>query len=229
LTNKSFTMKHYAIIVAGGKGERMNMGLPKQFLPLKGKPILMHTLNVFHKYDPDIELIVVLPTEHIPCWLELCKTHSFNINHELVKGGLTRFESVKNGLLKIKAKSIIAVHDGVRPLVSTDTLDRCFTSAEKWGTAVPVCPIVDSLRIIDTHGNHSVDRKFYFSVQTPQIFQSSILQIAYNQPYEERFTDDATVVESLGLELNMVEGNHDNFKITTPPDLKIAELLLTEK
>ena len=222
-------MKRYAIIVAGGKGERMNSDLPKQFIALQGEPLIMHTIKVFYNYDPDIRFIVVLPTLQIGLWKRLCSQYDFQIDHQIVEGGVTRFNSVKNGLASIHEKCIIAVHDGVRPLVSPSTLDNCFTTAERYGTAIPVYAIVDSLRKIENNGNVAVDRTRYCTVQTPQAFQSSILQIAYNQNYEDRFTDDATVVESLGIELNLVEGNRDNIKITTPSDLRIAEILLSEQ
>jgi 2-C-methyl-D-erythritol 4-phosphate cytidylyltransferase len=220
-------VKRYAIIVAGGNGERMNADVPKQFLELRGKPLLMHTLNVFFRYDSHIEFVVVLPSEHITLWKNLCVQHQFKIRHIVVEGGKTRFASVKNALATIKEKCIIAVHDGVRPLVNEDTLHRCFTTAENMGTAIPIQNVVDSLRQMSSSGNQSVDRTRFLIVQTPQVFQSSILQIAYNQTYENKFTDDATVVESLGIGLNLVEGNRDNIKITTPPDLKIAEVLLS--
>ncbi|MDP4272602.1 MAG: 2-C-methyl-D-erythritol 4-phosphate cytidylyltransferase [Bacteroidota bacterium] len=222
-------MKRYAIIVAGGKGERMSSDLPKQFIQLRGIPLLMHTIKVFYDYDSFIQLIIVLPANQISLWKKLCNEHSFAIPHEIVQGGETRFASVKNGLVAIKEKCIIAVHDGVRPLVNRQTLENCYSTAEHYGTAVPVFAIVDSLRKTENNTNFAVERNQYCTVQTPQVFQSSILKIAYNQTYEERFTDDATVVESLGIELNLVEGNRDNIKVTTPPDLKIAEVLLSER
>lgn len=222
-------MKRYAIIVAGGKGGRMNSDLPKQFIQLRGIPLLMHTIKVFYDYDELIQLIIVLPSNQIDLWKSLCKEHNFKIPHEIMQGGETRFASVKNGLSIIKEKCLIAVHDGVRPLVNRQTLENCFSTAEHYGTAVPVYTIVDSLRKTENNTNFAVDRNQYFIVQTPQVFQSSILKIAYNQTYQAKFTDDATVVESLGIELNLVEGNRDNIKVTTPPDLKIAEVLLSER
>lgn len=222
-------MKRYTIIVAGGKGERMGNDLPKQFIPINGLPILMHTIQAFYDFDPSIRFIVVLPVSQISRWNELCLQHKFSLQHKIAEGGATRFDSVKNGLALIQSEGVIAVHDGVRPLVSNHTLQNCFSMAEAMGSAIPVEPIVESLRKITTDGSISVDRSLYRSVQTPQIFQSEILRKAYNQCYQNKFTDDASVVEALGMKVNLVEGNRENIKITTPPDLKIAAILLSEK
>ena len=221
-------MKRYAIIVAGGKGERMNADLPKQFIAPRGTPLLMHTIAAFHAYDPAIELIVVLPSAQIDFWNTLCREHNFRIAHIVVKGGDTRFDSVKNGIAAVREAGVIAIHDGVRPLVSRATLENCFSTAENHGTAIPVVPLVDSLRKVENGNSFAVDRSCYFAVQTPQVFQSAILKTAYEQTYKPQFTDDATVVESLGIELNLVEGNRENIKITTPPDIRIAEVFLSD-
>jgi 2-C-methyl-D-erythritol 4-phosphate cytidylyltransferase len=215
------------IIVAGGKGERMQADIPKQFLEIKGKPILMHTIEVFLIYNSDIQPIVVLPAIQIEFWKDLCKKHNFKVPHEIIVGGSTRFESVKNGLKAVKIPSIIAVHDGVRPLVSIDTIARCFDEAEKNGAAIPVIELVDSIRQVTKSGNQSVDRNNFKLVQTPQIFDGELLKNAYQQEYSAFFTDDASVVESLGVTIKLVEGNRKNIKITNEYDLKLAEAYLT--
>ena len=215
-----------AIIVAGGKGVRMQTDIPKQFIELNGTPILMHTLEVFHSYDPLIQLILVLPASQIDFWNDLCEEYSFHLKHQVVEGGPDRFSSVKNGLDTIPVHSLVAVHDGVRPLVSVETITRCFDEAEKHGTAIPVIDPVDSIRQVTENGNQSVDRSAYKLVQTPQIFDSEILKKAYNQDFSPLFTDDASVVEAGGTEIRLVEGNRENIKITSRFDLELAEWLL---
>ncbi|MFT3751932.1 MAG: 2-C-methyl-D-erythritol 4-phosphate cytidylyltransferase [Paludibacter sp.] len=217
---------HIAIIVAGGKGERMNASIPKQFIDIKGKPILMHTLEAFHSFDVSIQLILVLPGSQIDFWKNMCTKHNFSVRHEVVEGGNTRFQSVKNGLATVKAPALIAVHDGVRPLVSHETISRCFEATEDFKATIPVVDLVDSIRQINENGSQSVDRSAYKLVQTPQIFDSELLLKAYEQEFSPLFTDDASVVEALGYEVKLVEGNRENIKITTEFDLKIAETLL---
>lgn len=219
-------MQQTAIIVAGGSGTRMKADTPKQFLTIKGLPILMHTLIKFKDFYPDIELRVVLPESQINYWEELCSLHKFTLNHQIFKGGITRFQSVKNGLKDIGYKKLIAIHDGVRPLVSKDTISRCFKAAEEYGAAIPVIDVHETIRKI--HGDYSltVDRNSYKLVQTPQVFDAEILLEAYEQDYDESFTDDASVVESNEKLVMLVEGNRENIKITTPDDLKIAEALM---
>lgn len=217
---------HIAIIVAGGKGERMNASIPKQFIDIKGKPILMHTLEAFYKFDALIQLILVLPATQIDFWKRLCKEHDFNLQHLLVEGGTTRFHSVKNGLALVKVPALVAVHDGVRPLVSSETIARCFYAAEKFDTAIPVVDVVDSIRQLTENDSQSVDRNAYKLVQTPQIFDAELLQKAYEQDFSPLFTDDASVVEAMGKQVQLVVGNRENIKITTEFDLKIAEILL---
>ena len=219
-------MKKYAIIVAGGLGTRMNAGIPKQFLLLKGKPVLMHTMDVFCRYDNKIQFIITLPEKVFDQWQQLCEKHNFNITHQLVKGGKTRFHSVKNALYHIKEKGLIAVHDGVRPLVSISTISACYDKAEKSGNAIPVIAIPESIRQIDPHGSKAVERSLFRLVQTPQVFQSDVLLDAYEQSYLLAFTDDAGVVEKKGHIIHLVEGNPENIKITTPTDMRIAEALL---
>lgn len=211
------------LIVAGGKGERMNSEIPKQFLEIQGKPILMHTLDVFLAYDATINLVLVLPADQIDLWKELCKKYSYDIKHQIVEGGKTRFQSVKNGLDVVKDSGLVAVHDGVRPLVSVETIARCFQKAEKYGTAVPVIDVIDSIRQITPNGSQCIDRTAYKLVQTPQIFKSDILKKAYEQDFSPFFTDDASVVEAGGIKIQLVEGNRENIKITTAFDLKMAE------
>ena len=215
-----------AIIVAGGKGERMNANIPKQFLEIQGKPILMHTLEVFNRFDAGIRLILVLPEVQIKYWNELCTKHNFGLKHQIVAGGQSRFNSVKNGLQAIKSPAMVAVHDGVRPLVSVETIARCFETAEKFDTAIPVVDLVDSIRQVSENGSKSVDRNAYKLVQTPQVFDADLLLKAYEQEYTPLFTDDASVVEALGTKIYLVEGNRENIKITTEFDLKMAESIM---
>ncbi|HOG05992.1 MAG TPA: 2-C-methyl-D-erythritol 4-phosphate cytidylyltransferase [Paludibacter sp.] len=214
------------IIVAGGTGKRMQADIPKQFIELKSKPILMHTIEVFVKYDHHINIIVVLPENQMAVWKQMCKKYNFNIAHQMVAGGATRFDSVKNGLELAPDEGLVAVHDGVRPLVSVQTIHRCFEMAERTGTAIPVIDIVESIRKIEENDNEAVDRNLYKAVQTPQVFEAQILKAAYRQDYVPTFTDDASVVEAFGHKISIVEGNKENIKITTPLDLGIGELFL---
>lgn len=222
-------MHKYAIIVAGGKGERMGENTPKQFLKLQGKPILMHTIEKFRTAFQDIEIILALPENQIDYWEELCVLHEFPFSPKrVVKGGKTRFHSVKNALDRINEEGIVAIHDGVRPLVSTATIQNCFAEAEQKGNAIPVVNVVDSLRFVSKQdgSNKSVTRSCYKIVQTPQCFSSDIVLKAYQQEYNSSFTDDASVVEALGETIHLVEGNRANIKITTKEDLLVAESLL---
>ena len=214
------------IIVAGGKGERMNADIPKQFLEIQGKPILMHTLEVFCSFDASMQLILVLPAVQIDFWKNLCKKHNFTLPHQIVEGGQARFYSVKNGLEIVKSPALVAIHDGVRPLVSHQTIARCFDAAEKFDAAIPVVDIVDSIRKLTENGSYSVDRNTYKLVQTPQIFDAELLKKAYEQEFSTLFTDDASVAEVLGTKIHLVEGNRENIKITTEFDLKIAESIM---
>ncbi|MDO9152109.1 MAG: 2-C-methyl-D-erythritol 4-phosphate cytidylyltransferase [Paludibacter sp.] len=222
------TKPKIALIVAGGKGERMNTDIPKQFIDLQGKPILMHTLEAFHRYDNFIQLVLVLPESQIGFWNNLCKKHAFTLPHHIVAGGETRFQSVKKGLEVVKTPSLVAVHDGVRPLVSNGTIARCFDAAAKFDTAIPVVDLVDSIRQITHNGNISVYRNAYKLVQTPQVFDAELLKKAYKQEFSTLFTDDASVVENLGATIHLTDGNRENIKITTEMDLRMAELLLTK-
>ncbi len=274
-----------AIIVAGGKGLRMGTDLPKQFLPIGGRPVLMHTLQAFERAIPDIHLILVLPADQQDFWRSLCVRHTFTLPHTIATGGETRFHSVLNGLKTIgitmpsvlpkeqrhmnaimpsassafpkeqrlfdstvsstfaedmQSSSLVAIHDGVRPFVSADVIRRCFETARTTGAAVPVVPVVETIRelsadfkdigdsIITDTASVTRDRSRYRLVQTPQTFQLSLLLRAYQQPYQSTFTDDASVVEALGHPITLVDGNRENIKITTPFDLTVAEAFLSQ-
>ena len=222
-------MHKYAIIVAGGKGERMGASTPKQFLELNGKPILMHTLEKFKQTDPSIEIILALPENQIDFWEGLFSKYQVpKVPHQIVKGGETRFHSVKNALQLVKEKSIVAIHDGVRPLVSEACIISCIAEAEKLGNAIPIVDVVDSLRKVHKEENEAVPRSCYKIIQTPQCFDSELILKAYDQEFDNSFTDDASVVEKLGEKINLVAGNRENIKITTTEDIVIAEALIKE-
>jgi len=219
-------MKLYALIVAGGTGERMKSEIPKQFIEIAGKPILMHTINKFREFYNSIDIIVVLPENQLRFWSDLQKKYSFSVPHTLVKGGESRFYSVKNGLEFIDEPGLVAIHDGVRPFVSIETIKRCFEAAGKLGNAIPVISPSDSLRMVTENGNETVDRTKIKLIQTPQVFRTDIIIEAYRQDYLPEFTDDAMVLERTGEKINLVEGNRENIKITNPEDLGIASALL---
>lgn len=215
------------IIVAGGKGSRMQSDVPKQFMELSGKPVLMHTLLTFSKSLPAASIIVVLPSAHLEHWDELCRIFSFDIPHQVTSGGVTRYHSVKNGLALISNDTeIVAIHDAVRPFVAEEVILNAIQTASESGTAIPVTTIKDSLRLINAHTTTSINRENLRAVQTPQCFKMGIISNAYNIPYAETFTDDASVVEALGVELTLIPGNEENFKITTGFDFFVAERLL---
>lgn len=219
-------MDIYVVIVAGGSGKRMGLDTPKQFLELAGKPVLMHTIERFRKFDSKIEIITVLPENQLRFWSELQKKYSFDVPHTLVKGGIHRFVSVKHGLEFVSGQGLVAIHDGVRPLVSNDTIRRCFETAAAKGNAIPVISPSDSLRIITDGVTKPVNRALVKQVQTPQVFDISLIKKAYMQDYDPSFTDDAAVLEKTGVQINIVEGNRENIKITNPEDLFIAQTLL---
>ena len=219
-------MERYAVIVAGGKGLRMGSERPKQFLCIGGKPILMHTLEAFYRYDATIHLVLVLPHRHQPLWAELCEEHHFTLPYKLVDGGETRFHSVKNGLSAIPNQGVVAIHDGVRPFLHSNMLDRCFQAVKIQRAVIPVINVVDTVRQLTPDGSQTVDRNAYKLVQTPQLFKTSLLKQAYEQPYTTAFTDDASVVEAMGEKVALVEGSRENIKITTPFDMKVAEALI---
>ena len=218
--------KDYVIIVAGGKGLRMGGDVPKQFLPVGGVPILMQTLTLFDEALDDLKIILVLPAAQQDAWRKLCEEYKFTIPHDMIDGGETRFHSVCNGLALVPddADGVVGVHDGVRPFVSKEVIFRCYEIARMQGSAVPVVPIVETIRQVLPEGDSmTVDRNLYRLVQTPQTFRISVLKEAYCQPYQPSFTDDASVVEALGHRIVLVDGNRENIKITTPSDLLYAE------
>jgi len=219
-------MVHYALIVAGGSGNRMGTAIPKQFLELAGKPILMHSIEKFIAFESSIRVILVLPAGLAEYWLELKKKHSFSATHLTAAGGSTRFDSVKNGLELIDQKGFVAIHDGVRPLVSIETIATCFREAEKFGNAIPVTSPADSVRMITDQGNIPLNRQFLKFIQTPQVFDTDLIKKAYLGEYSHEITDDATLLEKTGESIHLVEGNRENIKITNPEDLLIAEALL---
>ncbi len=223
----SLTSKHTILIVAGGRGTRMGGPQPKQFLELAGRPVLMHTLEAFDRWDASARLIVVLPEDQIDTWKRLCEAHVFGRIHRVVAGGETRFHSVQNGLGAVASDGLIAVHDGVRPLVAPSVIAACFAAAADGGAAVPVVPVVESVREVDADGgSRPVDRARLRVVQTPQVFRADVLRAAYCLPYDPRFTDDASVVEASGVAVRLVPGNRENIKLTTPMDLLLAEQLM---
>lgn len=221
----------YAIVVAGGKGLRMGGDVPKQFQLLHGRPILMRTLERLHASDADLNLILVLPLEQQAYWKQLCETYHFELGYQLANGGETRFHSVKNGLSLVPddAEGVVAVHDGVRPFVSTQVVRECLEQASICGAVIPVIGVVETIRHLTASGSETKARDEYRLVQTPQVFDIQLLKKAYLQPYTTFFTDDASVVESLGVQVTLVEGNRENIKITTPYDAKIGEVLAAEQ
>ncbi|WP_187262898.1 2-C-methyl-D-erythritol 4-phosphate cytidylyltransferase [Pontibacter beigongshangensis] len=224
-------LPEYAIIVAGGTGSRMQRELPKQFLEIGGKPVLMHTLERFFAYSPEVRLIAVLPENQIEAWRELCRKHQFRLFHVVVAGGATRFGSVRNGLgMVLEEEALVAVHDGVRPFTATAIIQEAYAKAAAYGNAIVAVSPKDSIRqLMAGEGSKAVPRTEYRLVQTPQTFKASLLRKAYEQAEQPDFTDDASVVEQLGEQIVLVEGSYRNIKITTPEDLVLAEALLQEE
>ena len=218
----------YIIIVAGGKGLRMGSDIPKQFLPIGGKPVLMRTLERFREYSPTLQIILVLPQAQQDYWHQLCKDYDFKVEYVLANGGETRFHSVQNGLAKIPddAEGVVGVHDGVRPFPSIDVIRNCYETARTAKAVIPVIPVVETVRHLQGNTSETVPRNDYRLVQTPQTFDIQLLKAANKQPYNDGFTDDASVVEAYGFNITLVDGNRENIKITTPYDLKIAEVLI---
>lgn len=214
----------YVIITAGGKGTRMGSAVPKQFLPIGGIPVLMRTINRFRAYSDKLNLILVLPESQIDYWKNLCKTYGFDVPCQIVCGGKTRFHSIYNGLQAIpdQAEGIVGIHDGVRPFPSVKVITQCYETARSAKAVIPVMPVVETLRYLPEHRN--VPRSDYRLVQTPQCFNISLLKKAYRQPYNQDFTDDASVVEAYGEKITLIDGNRENIKLTTPFDMEIAEL-----
>ena len=215
----------YVIIVAGGKGLRMGSDIPKQFLPIGGKPVLMRTIERFREYSADLQIILVLPKAQQAYWQQLCHEYGFRVDYLLADGGETRFHSVQHGLALIPddAQGVVGVHDGVRPFPSVEVIRNCYEAARTHQAVIPVIPVVETLRHV---AEGTKPRGDYRLVQTPQTFDIQLLKAANRQPYCDAFTDDASVVEAFGHAITLVEGNRENIKITTPYDLKIAEVLI---
>jgi len=224
-------MDKYVIVVAGGSGSRMQSTLPKQFIKIGKKPILMHTIECFIKFSDQIKIILVLPENEIITWQNLCKQYNFTINHIIIKGGKTRFESVKNGFKSIdEINSIVAIHDGVRPFITNEIINESFLTAQKYGTAVTSIHSKDSVRKINDDGtNTSINRESIRIIQTPQTFQYQVLKDAFDKASHTNFTDDASVAEAAGYSIHLIEGSYKNIKITSPEDLIIVELFLKKE
>jgi len=221
--------KEYALIVAGGKGTRIKSRLPKQFLELNGKPILLHTLEAFFRYSEKIIMVLVLPEDDFEIWKELCEKHNFNKPIILQKGGETRFQSVKNGLDKIEVPGLVAIHDGVRPLVSEDIIGASFRLAAVHQSAVAAVRLKESIRMTDQDNTKAMDRSRFRLIQTPQTFDVALIKQAYQMKEDPSMTDDASVAEKSGHVISLFEGSYENIKITTPEDLIIAEALLNSR
>ena len=215
----------YAVVVAGGSGSRMQAQVPKQFLPVGGLPVLMHTLLRFQAYDAHMPIVLVLPAAEIPTWQELCLQHDFKVKHNVVAGGKTRFQSVQNGLAALRSfeDGVVAVHDGVRPFVTQEIIRTAFETAHDKGTGVVTVPLKDSIRRVTGAASKAVNRNAYRLVQTPQCFRLPLLRRAYEQTESAQFTDDASVVEKFGHKIHLVEGAYQNIKLTTPEDMLLAE------
>ncbi len=219
----------YAIIVAGGKGTRIKSALPKQFLPLFGKPILMHTLEAFYAYSPSIRIILVLPEDDFETWEKLCSEYKFQRPYVLQKGGDSRFQSVRNGLDLLSGDGLVAIHDGVRPLVSKDIIGASFRIAAVHHSAVAAVRLKESIRLTDKDTTRAVDRSMYRLIQTPQTFDLATIKSAYNTREDSELTDDASVAERAGVKISLFEGSYENIKITTPEDLVVAEALMRQR
>jgi len=217
-------MRKLALILAGGKGQRMDSNIPKQFMLLNGIPVLMHTLQKFKDFE---SITLVLPKNHFQYWYNLCEKYNFNVKHDIVEGGNTRYNSVKNGLQKLRSKEndIVAIHDGVRPFISMKTLTLLVKAVKKNNGVIPVLPVKESIRKVCNKNSENLSREYLFNVQTPQCFKASEIKKAYNQQYNKKFTDDASVFENFGGEIITLEGEEKNIKITTTIDLKIATIL----
>lgn len=204
----------------------MGNAVPKQFMEINSRPVLMHTIDVFVSYDPEIEIVLVLPKNEIQTWEEICMKHGFTFKITVTSGGESRFYSVRNGLKLIDANSIVFIHDGVRPLVSVQTIKDCYETAVEHGSAIPVVPVSESIRLIEGKSNRAVDRNQFVLVQTPQTFKTGLIQNAYKQATSSNFTDDASVLETTGESIHLVAGNRENIKITFPEDLSMASTFL---
>lgn len=221
--------KEYALIVAGGKGTRIKSKQPKQFLPILGKPILLHTLEAFYRYSEKVEMVLVLPEDDFSIWKEICTQHNFTKPIKLVKGGETRFQSVKNGLSVLEGDGIVAIHDGVRPLISEDIIGASYRLAAVHQSAVAAVRLKESIRMTDQDNTKAMDRSRFRLIQTPQTFELAMIKKAYEQKEDPNMTDDASVAERAGHIISLFEGSYENIKVTTPEDLVIAEALLKQR
>ncbi len=221
--------KIYIVLVAGGQGTRMGSETPKQFHLVAGKPLVMHTFDAFSIFFGKADFLLVLPELEIGRWKHLCADYGFDLPHRIVEGGPTRYHSVKNALSFVEEKSLVFIHDAVRPLVSEDVLLDALQVARIHGTAIPAIPVKEALRRVENGISRAVDRNRYRTVQTPQVFRSEILKTAYRQAYRDTFTDDAAVVESTGRPLHLVEGHPDNIKVTHPGDIGYVEAILARR
>jgi len=220
-------LNRYCIIVAAGQGTRMNTQTPKQFLIIQGLPVLFHSINAFTHVDPEIRMILVLSEKDHPLWYELVQTHSYTSPVILRPGGPTRFHSVKSGLEAVDQDGLVAIHDGVRPLVSSHLIQTCYRVAEEKGNAIPAIPIPESLREVRQFDNRAVDRNRYVLIQTPQVFQKEQIKNAFTQTYRDTFTDEASMVEAMGYPIHLVDGDPYNLKLTNAADLKTIEAIMS--
>jgi 2-C-methyl-D-erythritol 4-phosphate cytidylyltransferase len=219
-------MKKYAVIVAGGKGVRMGSAVPKQFLPLNGQPILYHTIKAFVDAYNDMQLVLVLPQDQLSYAQMVLQSFPERIDITIVAGGETRYHSVQNGLKVVEQDSIVFVHDGVRPLVTKDLIQRCYSQAADKGSAIPAIPVADSMRVLEDEDSRPIDREQMRIIQTPQTFRAEVILPAFAQEYQAAFTDEATVVEAYGDTVHLVDGERSNIKVTTPEDMIVAAALL---
>ena len=223
------TLEQYIIVVAGGRGTRMGGDVPKQFLPLAGKTVLMHTLDRMACAEPEAKLVLALPHDQQEEWQRLCQEYNYTRSHTVVDGGETRFHTVTNALALVPEGALVAIHDGVRPLVSADVVREAFNVAQCEGAAIPVMPVVESLRRVEGDTSCAVERSAYRAVQTPQVFDSTPLKAAYSVAYRSEFTDDASVYEAAGYRVTLIDGNRENIKITIPQDIALAEIILQQQ
>jgi 2-C-methyl-D-erythritol 4-phosphate cytidylyltransferase len=222
-------IKKYAVIVAGGSGKRMNSSIPKQFLEVNGLPILMHTINAFHQYDASIDIVLVLAASEIEYWDTLVKKYKFSVPVRVQAGGETRFQSVKAGLGLINTSGLVAIHDGVRPLITSEIIHRAYEAGYKNGTAITSVEMKESIRMVTPTKSKALDRKEYRTIQTPQVFKCRLIKDAYLIEENEMLTDDASVAEKAGYIIHLIEGSYENLKITTPEDLVLAEAILNQR
>ena len=219
-------MKKYAIIVAGGTGSRMKGDIPKQFMLLKGKPIILYSLEAFYHLYPAVSLIISVHPDYVNFWNQLCREHKIDIPHQVAPGGKTRFDSVKNGLALIGDEGLVAVHDAARPVIDAAFIQELYTTAEKHGSAIPAIHLTDTIRAIEGDSSRQLDRSFLRAIQTPQVFKVSELKRAFEQPFRILFTDDASVMQSAGFKVHLAEGKPGNIKITHQQDIALAEVLM---